>query len=181
MDKWSILYMGAIFSCDSAILEALWQIVYRPSCREVWSKLPDHCSLETIVEDLKQISKTLSPSHWQFSLNDRGYPSGCFLTCVWIFQDRANNVSQSGSICIYINAFTEEFSIKELYFPKYPQIDRSQMKQMSLKINPETRKCIGYILDDPYEYVELFIESSTLKEQILFVNEQLHLKSQRIQ
>lgn len=168
MDKWSIFYMGAIFSCDSPILEALWQIVYRPSCREVWSKLPDHCSLDTILEDLRKISKTLPTSHWKFSSIE--YYSGILMDCGWIFYDRANDIAEAGNVCVYINNSTEVFLIKEFYCSKYPQTDNCQKSRISMQIDKETMKCESYKLGEQYFESPKF---STLKEQILFANEQL--------
>ncbi len=59
MSTWTILYLGACLDCDSPILEAIWFSIYRPCSRDVWSRLSDKCTLDTLFQEFFELMKTI--------------------------------------------------------------------------------------------------------------------------
>lgn len=60
--QWVVFFFGIALNCDSPILEALYFVIYRPTSRDVWSRLPDGCTFETLLQEFHDIIN--STPHW---------------------------------------------------------------------------------------------------------------------
>ncbi len=66
--QWVIIFLRLALNCDFPILEALHFVIYLPTTRDIWSRLSDQCTFDTLFKEFHDILNSVP--NWNSSTHE---------------------------------------------------------------------------------------------------------------